>query len=79
MLNLKEKLNGSVLLFKEGSRARFARAHLGRLLQLKRMAVPNALLRCAWLKPRLTPGEESFVLLEVSFPGVVALRGGERD
>jgi hypothetical protein len=76
MLNLKGKLNGAFFFFKEGRQACLSKSAFGTApLKEKPMLVSNALLRYAWLEPRLTPGKESFALFESLFSRRRGLEG----
>jgi hypothetical protein len=76
MLNLKGKLNGAFFFFKEGSQACLSKSAFGTAsLREKSMLVSNALLRYAWLEPRLTTGKESFTFFESLFTSRRGLEG----
>jgi hypothetical protein len=81
MLNFKEKMNSlALLLIEEGSRACFAIAQSGRLHHQKNEVLPERAVALCLAGATPDTWKRVFrAFSEVSFPGVVALRGGMRD
>jgi hypothetical protein len=77
MLNFKETMIGLILLLEEGSQARFAIAWSGRLHHEKDKVLPERAV--ALCLAGATPDAVFHAFSKVSFPGVVALKGGVRE